>query len=162
MLLLGTTRDELGGSEWAHHVHGHLGGLPPRVDLAAEQALARLVADLADASAVTAAHDVSDGGLAQTLVEMVLRRGVGATVDLSAVADGDAFVALFSESVARAVVSVPADGVDDLLARASSYGVPVTRLGTTGGDALAVADAFEVSVDELRAAHEATLPALFA
>ncbi|MDX6283094.1 MAG: phosphoribosylformylglycinamidine synthase subunit PurL, partial [Kribbellaceae bacterium] len=109
VLLLGATRDELAGSEWAHQEHGHLGGLPPRVDLAAEQALGRLTADLADASAVTAAHDVSDGGLAQTLVEMVLRRGVGATVDLSAVADGDAFVALFSESVARAVVAVPAD-----------------------------------------------------
>ena len=81
VLLLGETRDELGGSEWAHHVHGHLGGLPPRVDLAAERALGRLMADAADQSLVTAAHDVSDGGLAQTLVEMVLRRGVGATVD---------------------------------------------------------------------------------
>ena len=40
LLLLGETRDELGGSEWAHVVHGHLGGLPPRLDLAAEQALA--------------------------------------------------------------------------------------------------------------------------
>ena len=88
---------------------------------------------------------MSDGGLAQTLVEMALRRGVGATVDLSAVAEGDPFVALFSESVARAVVAVPADGVDDLLARASSYRVPVTRLGTTGGDALTVTGTFEVS-----------------
>jgi phosphoribosylformylglycinamidine synthase len=161
VLLLGTTRAELAGSEWAHQEHGHLGGLPPRVDLAAEQALGRLTADLADASAVTAAHDVSDGGLAQTLVEMVLRRGVGAAVDLSAVADGDAFMALFSESVARAVVAVPADGVDDVLARASSYAVPVTRLGTTGGHSLAVTGTFELTVDELRAAHEATLPALF-
>jgi phosphoribosylformylglycinamidine synthase subunit PurL len=161
VLLLGRTGDELAGSEWAHHEHGHLGGLPPRVDLAAEQALGRLTADLADASALSAAHDVSDGGLAQTLVEMALRRGVGATVDLVAVADGDTFVALFSESVARAVVAVPADGVDDLLARASSYAVPVTRLGTTGGDTLSVTGAFAVTVDELRAAHEATLPALF-
>ena len=80
VLLLGETREELGGSEWAHHVHGHLGGRPPRVDLAAEKALGALLA--AAAGVVSAAHDVSDGGVAQALVEMALRRGVGATVAL--------------------------------------------------------------------------------
>jgi phosphoribosylformylglycinamidine synthase len=157
VLLLGETRDELGGSEWAHHVHGHLGGLPPRVDLAAELALGRLMAEAAAESLVTAAHDVSDGGLVQTLVEMVLRHDVGATVAV----DGDPFVALFAESVARAVVAVPAAGTDALLARATSYGVPATVIGRTGGDSLVVADAFEIGVDELRTAHEGTLPALF-
>jgi phosphoribosylformylglycinamidine synthase len=158
VLLLGETRDELGGSEWAHHVHGHLGGLPPAVHLPAEKALGALMAAAADDGLVTAAHDVSDGGLAQTLVEMVLRRGVGVTVTVS----GDPFVALFSESVARAVVAVPADRVADLEASASSYGVPVARLGTTGGETLAVQGIPAVGLDELRAAHEGTLPALFA
>jgi phosphoribosylformylglycinamidine synthase len=157
VLLLGETRDELGGSEWAHHVHGHLGGLPPRVDLAAEKALGALMAAAADDGLVTAAHDVSDGGLAQTLVEMVLRHGVGAAVTLGP----EPFVALFSESVARAVVAVPADRVADLEASASTYGVPVTRLGTTGGETLAVQGVLTVVVDELRAAHEGTFPALF-
>ncbi|MDQ1601446.1 MAG: phosphoribosylformylglycinamidine synthase subunit PurL [Actinomycetota bacterium] len=160
VLLLGEARDELGGSEWAHHVHGHLGGLPPRVDLAAEKALGALMAAAADDGLVTAAHDVSDGGLAQTLVEMVLRRGVGASVTVDDVA-GDAFVALFAESVARAVVAVPADRVADLEASASSYGVPVTRLGNTGGETLVVQGVLTVAVDELRAAHEGTFPALF-
>ena len=159
--LLGETRDELGGSEWAHHVHGHLGGLPPRVDLPAEKALSALLVAAAADGLVGAAHDVSDGGLAQTLVEMVLRHGVGATVTLGDVAEGDPFVALFAESVARAVVAVPAERYDDLVARASSSGVPVTRLGTTGGRSLGVEGLFEVGVDELSAAHEATLPALF-
>jgi phosphoribosylformylglycinamidine synthase len=157
VLLLGTTRDELSGSEWAHHVHGHLGGRPPAVDLAAEKALAGLMVEAARDGLVTAAHDVSDGGLAQTLVEMVLRRGTGATVALPA----DPFVALFGESAARAVVSVPADRVADLEARAAAYGVPVTRLGTTGGGALEAVGLFSVPLDELRAAHEGTLPALF-
>ena len=83
--------------------------------------------------------------------------GVGATVSV----EGDAFVALFSESVARAVVAVPADRLDALLAAASSYGVPVTRLGTTGGESLAVQGVLEVGLDELRTAHEGTLPGLF-
>ena len=160
VLLLGTTRDELAGSEWAHHVHGHLGGLPPAVDLAAEKALAALLQAAAAESLVTAAHDVSDGGLAQTLAEMVLRRGTGATVSLDAVAP-EPFVALFSESVARAVVAVPADRAADLAARAATYGVPVTRLGRTGGAALTVEGLLEVPVDDLRAAHHGTLPALF-
>jgi phosphoribosylformylglycinamidine synthase len=156
VLLLGETRDELGGSEWAHHVHGHLGGLPPAVDLSAERALGALMESVT--GLVTAAHDVSDGGLAQTLAELALRRGVGATVSV----DGDAFVALFSESVARAVVTVPADRIADLESAASTYGVPVTRLGTTGGESLAVQGLFEVPIDDLRAAHDGTLPALFA
>ena len=52
---------------------------------------------------------MAEGGLAQTLAERALRRGVGATVSLDEVAGGDAFVALFAESVARAVVTAPAD-----------------------------------------------------
>jgi len=161
VVLLGETRDELAGSEWAHEVHGHLGGLPPRVDLAAEKALASLMAEVAAAGVATAAHDVSDGGLAQTLAEMTLRRGVGATVSLDEVAGGDAFVALFAESVARAVVTAPADRVADLETSAATYGVRVTRLGTTGGGSLVVGD-IDLAVDELRAASERTLPALFA
>jgi phosphoribosylformylglycinamidine synthase len=136
-------------------VHGHLGGLPPRVDLAAEQALASLLA--AVGTVASAAHDLSDGGLAQALAEMALRRGVGATVTV----DGDPFVALFSESVARAVVALPADRVADVEAAAATYGVPLTRLGTTGGDALTVEGLLAIPLDELRAAHEGTLPALF-
>ncbi|HEX7188743.1 MAG TPA: phosphoribosylformylglycinamidine synthase subunit PurL [Actinomycetes bacterium] len=161
VVLLGETRDELGGSEWAHHVHGHLGGLPPAVDLAAEKALGSLMVAAASDGLVSAAHDVSDGGLAQTLVEMVLRRGVGATVSLDAVAGGDAFVALFAESVARAVVAVPPDRVGDLESAAATYGVPVTRLGTTGGELLSVDGLFDLPLHELRTAHAATLPALF-
>jgi phosphoribosylformylglycinamidine synthase len=137
-------------------VHGHLGGRPPTVDLAAEKALAALLFSLV--GVVTAAHDVSDGGLAQTVVEMVLRRGVGATVMLP----GDnPFVAMFSESVARAVVAVRTDRLPELEAAATSYGVPVTRLGTTGGEELVVEGLFTVPLAALRAAHERTLPALF-
>ena len=62
--LLGETRAELSGSEWAHVVHGHLGGLPPTVDLQAERALASLLHD--GVGLLTSAHDLSDGGLAQT------------------------------------------------------------------------------------------------
>lgn len=152
ILLLGTTREELSGSEWAHVVHGHLGGRPPAVDLAAERSLAELLADLVGVA--TSAHDLSDGGLAQALAEAGMVSGIGATVAL----EGDAFVGLFSESAARAIVTVPADRVDAARALAERHGVPVAEVGTTGGDALVVEGAFDVPLEELRAAWTATLP----
>ncbi len=158
VVLLGETRDELSGSEWAHVVHDHLGGLPPRVDLAAELALAELLVEASRSGLVTSAHDVSDGGLAQTLVESSLD-GTGCRVSLDEVAGGDAFTALFSESTARCVVTATGAGLDQLAALAATHGVPLTRLGTTGGDALVVDGALDVALTELRAAWSATLPA---
>ncbi|MCY7401559.1 MAG: phosphoribosylformylglycinamidine synthase subunit PurL [Nocardioides sp.] len=161
VFLLGETREELSGSEWAHVVHGHLGGLPPRVDLAAEQALAALLQDAARDSVVTSAHDLSDGGLAQCLAEASFRNGIGVSVSLDAVADGDAFVALFAESVARAIVTATTDNADALVALAKHHGVPLTPLGLTGGDTISVEGQFDLSVADARAAWEATLPAAF-
>jgi phosphoribosylformylglycinamidine synthase II len=158
LLLLGETRDELGGSEWAHVVHQHLGGHPPRPDLAAEMRLADVLVGCAGAGQLGAAHDVSDGGLAQCLVEMALASGVGARVLLP---DGDPFTALFSESVARAVVAVDQQYVDAVLAQCAEAGVPVGRIGEVGGASLDVADQFTIGLDELRTTSEATMPALF-
>ena len=157
LLLLGETRDELGGSEWAYHVHGHLGGRPPRVDLAAERALAGLLAAASEAGLLGAAHDVSDGGLAQTLVELALAGDAGVRVALGA----DPFVELYAESVARAVVAVRPEAVEAVVALAGEHGVPVRRIGTVEGDALVVEGQFEVPLPKLRAAHAGTLPALF-
>jgi phosphoribosylformylglycinamidine synthase len=163
VLLLGETRDELDGSEWAHVVHGHLGGVPPQVDLAAERILAEFLVDVGRTGALTAAHDLSDGGVAQACVEMALRNGVGAKI---AIPDSiDPFVFLFSESTARAIVTADPERVDMLLATATTLGVKMTRIGTVGGAGadLTFAGAEEISLplDELSAASDATLPALF-
>lgn len=153
IVLLGTTHEELSGSEWAHVVHGHLGGRPPAVNLANEHNLALVLRDLVGVA--TSAHDLSDGGLAQALAEAAMVSGIGARVDL----DGDAFLGLFSESAARAIVTVAADRVEELMTIAARHGVPASEIGTTGGDVLAVDGQFEVALDELRAAWTATLPA---
>ena len=123
-----------------------------------ERALARLLADLVGVA--TSAHDLSDGGLAQALTEAALVGGTGASVDVSEVA-GDAFVALFSESAARAIVTVAPEDVEELRALCARHDVPMTELGTTGGDALVVEGAFDVPLAELRTAWQATLPAAF-
>ncbi len=154
IFLLGEGREELSGSEWAHVEHGHLGGLPPVVDLAAERSLAELLAD--GVGLLTSAHDVSDGGLAQTLVEAALRHDVGAAVALP----GDAFLDLFGESAARVVVTVTDDGADALVDLAHRHGVPLTPLGRTGGSELSVEDQFTIPLADLREAWTATLPAV--
>ena len=159
--LLGATREELSGSEWAHVVHGHLGGTPPRVDLAAEKELGDILVNASRDGLVDAAHDLSDGGLAQALVESCLRRGIGARVWLPD--DLDAFVALFSESAGRAIVAVPRSEEVRFTDMCAARGFPHARIGVTDGrgeDALLdVQDQFSVSLGELRAAWSATLPA---
>jgi phosphoribosylformylglycinamidine synthase II len=155
VLLLGETKPEFGGSAWASVVHDHLGGKPPLVDLPAERALGELLSALGREGQVSSAHDIADGGLAQTLAESALRYGVGARLRL----DADPFTALFSESAARAVVTTPYP--DAVRAAARAAGVPVTELGTTGGDALSVDGLLDLRIAELRAAWSATLPALF-
>jgi phosphoribosylformylglycinamidine synthase len=157
LLLFGETDDELDGSEWAWVTHRHLGGRPPRVRLDAERALARTLCRAAAEGVVTGAHDLSDGGLAQALVESVLLDGVGAEVSV----DGDPFVALFSESTARMLVTCRDATVDRVLELAAEHDVPVARLGRTGGTSLHLAGICELPVEQLRTAHDATLPMLF-
>ena len=155
VLLLGETREELSGSTWADVVHNHLGGRPPVVDLAAEQALAALLQEAARRGLLSAAHDLSDGGLAMALVEGCLRHDVGVHVELD-----DPFVDLFSESSARAIVVVADDRHDELVSLAGQHDVELSSIGITGGDAFEVAGQLQVPLTELRTDWEATLPAV--
>ncbi len=159
--LLGTTREELSGSEWANVVHGHLGGRPPRVDLAAERELADILVNASRDGLIDAAHDLADGGLAQALVESCLRRGIGARVWFPD--ELDPFVAMFSESAGRAIVAVPRSEEVRFTDMCTARGFPHVRIGVTdghGADAvLDVQDQFSVPLSELRAAWSATLPA---
>jgi phosphoribosylformylglycinamidine synthase len=159
--LLGATADELSGSEWAHVVHAHLGGLPPQVDLDAEKELADILVNASRDGLVDAAHDLSDGGLAQALVEACLRNDIGARVWLP---DGvDAFVSLFSESAGRVIVAVPRSEEVRFTDMCAARGFPHARIGVTdgsGADAvLDVQGQFTLPLAEARAAWAATLPA---
>ena len=159
LLLLGSTREELGGSEWAWAEHRHLGGRPPRVDLARERLLSEVLVSGSRDGMLSSAHDVSDGGLAQTLVESALANGVGARIVLPA--GLTPFVQLFSESAGRALVSVPRSEELRFTEMCSARGLPCTRIGVTDGSGLDIQDLFDLPLDRLREAYEATLPALF-
>jgi len=167
--LLGTTATELSGSAWADTVHGHLGGLPPKLDLEQEKRLAGLLHAGAQQSLLSSAHDLSDGGLAQALAEAVLRFGVGARVWLREIMerDGvDAATALFSESTGRVLVSVPREDDVRFQGLCEGRGYPVLRIGVTDaaageGAALDIQDLFSLPIDELRQLSRGTLPANF-
>jgi phosphoribosylformylglycinamidine synthase len=157
VVLLGRTSQEFGGSAWAEVAHQHLGGLPPAADLDAERQLAILVTAAAAAGMLASAHDLSDGGLAIALAEACLHGGRGCAVVLR----GDPFTALFSESAARALVSVVPGREQEFAALAGEHGVPATVLGATTGDSLTVEGVFQVPLTELRQVWTETLPAIF-
>ena len=163
--VLGTTRDELAGSEWAHAIHHHLGGLPPVLDLNAEMTLAEILVAGSRESLFAAAHDVSEGGIAQTIAEMAMRSGVGVRLEIPV--GLDAFTFLWSESATRALVVVPQDRNDEFLALCESKSFPVAKIGVV--DALSKSvelagvfgESISLDIDELRTISEETLPRLF-
>ncbi|WP_425550004.1 phosphoribosylformylglycinamidine synthase subunit PurL [Actinomycetospora chlora] len=157
--LLGETREELDGSTWAGVVHDHLGGLPPRVDLAVEQRLAAFMADAAVDGLLSGAHDLSDGGLAQALVEAALATGRGAAVTLPPAPGLDPASVLFSETGARMLVTVAPGDEPELARRCVEAGQPAARLGEVGGDVLRIEGVEELPLAELRTLADATLPA---
>ncbi|MGC9669375.1 phosphoribosylformylglycinamidine synthase subunit PurL [Planosporangium sp. 12N6] len=161
LFLLGQTRAELSGSEWAWVTHSHLGGRPPMVDLAAEKLLASVLVTAAERGHLGAAHDLSDGGLAQALVESALRHDLGATISLPD--DVDPFVLLFSESAGRALVAVPRGHVDAFAALCTERNLAHARIGVVDGrsGALEVSGQFRIPLAELRQAYSSTLPGLF-
>ncbi|MGB4780273.1 phosphoribosylformylglycinamidine synthase subunit PurL [Microbacterium sp.] len=168
--LLGVTATDLSGSAWADTVHGHLGGRPPSVDLGQEKRLAELIHAASHQELVSSAHDLSAGGLGQALAEGVMRFGVGARVWLREIMerDGvDAATALFSESTGRVIVTVPREEDVKFRGLCEGRGYPVLRIGVTDvaadGDepALEIQDVFTLTVAELRAHAQGTLPAAF-
>ncbi len=165
IILLGRTREELDGGEWAHALHGHLGGTPPKVDLAAEKALAEFFADAARRGLLSSAHDLSDGGLAIALAESVLTGGTGASIDLTPVLgrdEVDVFTALFSESTARAIVTVRSEhDLATLVGIAETHGVPLARLGVTDGHSLRIKDVLDLPGEQMSEAHTGTMRRYF-
>jgi phosphoribosylformylglycinamidine synthase II len=152
--LVGAFRPSLAGSE-LEKLRGHLSAGLPDVDLA-EQADALVALRAAIRSgAVVSAHDVAEGGLACALAECCIEGGIGAQVDVSAVAD-DPEAALFGEAPGGVLVAGPREAIDAI------DGALV--LGETGGDALELASrAGTLNIPVLRARDiwERAIPDLF-
>jgi phosphoribosylformylglycinamidine synthase len=129
VLVVGETRDELGGSEYLL-ARGLAGGFVPKLDRALSKPVLEAVAACTRAGVANAVHDCSDGGLGVALAEMAFSGGLGMAVDAAALprrAVDRLDLALFSESLSRLVLTVPKSRLER--ARGLLKGVPHAVVG---------------------------------
>jgi len=164
--LLGTTEEELDGSVWSEVIHDHLGGLPPKVKLQEEKKLAEALNAASLQGLLASAHDLSEGGLAQALVESTTRFNIGARVYLDELEEKNNIsktAVLFSETTARVLVTVGREDDVKFVGLCEQRGIPITRIGVTDTEpTLEIQNIASWPLATLRAASEATLPELFA
>src|ERR1700757_4875780 len=158
ILLIGETHGWLGQSVYLRDICSREEGAPPPVDLAAEKRNGCVVRGMIHAGTATAVHDVSDGGLLIALAEMAMASGIGAQL-LAAPAAIVPHAYWFGEDQARYIVTVREEEAGRVLAKMKGAGVPCTRIGTTGGDAIAIAGEDPVSVAALKDGFEHWFPA---
>ncbi|HMA53328.1 MAG TPA: AIR synthase-related protein, partial [Acidobacteriota bacterium] len=165
VVLIGESREDLGGTEYLKTIHGLEAGFPPSIDLEQEKRNQEFLLDSIEAGLIRSAHDLSEGGLAVALAECAFHSEgrIGCTVELAG--DGRDDALLFGESQSRIVVTCRRAKVAGLLAKAAAAGVPAKAIGRTGGDAIAVRRSdrqiLRVPVDEAFHAWKDSLPAFF-
>ena len=163
VFLLGAAgSDGLGGSEYVMRHTGRVAGPAPRIDLELEARLQNLLVELAEAELLSSAHDLAEGGLAVALAESATAVDdphdmVGASIALDRITAAQ----LFGEAPTRVLVSTAPEKRAEMARRAEAAQVPLSRLGTTGGDKLIVkgphGPAIDVALAELRHARETCL-----
>ncbi|HEY7357867.1 MAG TPA: phosphoribosylformylglycinamidine synthase subunit PurL [Ktedonobacterales bacterium] len=146
--------EDLGGSTYLKTLHQQVAGRPPALDLERERAVQRLCLEAYRAGLLRSAHDCSDGGLAVALAEACIWGNAGMIAEANLLASGAAvdlktLALCFGEAPSRIVVSLGADVWPRLSALADAAGVPISRLGTVGGDALTIGQAIAVPVADL-------------
>ncbi len=152
--IIGNVDDNFSGSEWAHINGKQIGDRSPVADLDMEQRLVKLL--LEGQPLFEAAHDISNGGFAASISEMVMRTNVGATITL----EGNVAAELLAETPGRVVVAINESNTNAITALAGKYQIPVRRVGSTGGNSLTI-NGGAISIDELREANTGVLEALF-
>ena len=158
LILIGETTGWLGASIYLAEILSREDGAPPPVDLAAEKLNGDYVRKLIRNRRVTAVHDLSDGGLAVAACEMAFGSGLG--VKLSGPHGGARHGWFFGEDQARYLLAVEENSVNPVVSTAKAKGIAAQVVGTVGGDRVRADGAFDVSLEDLRAANEAWLPNL--
>jgi phosphoribosylformylglycinamidine synthase len=153
VVLLGRTREELGGSEYLKLIHGLTRGTPPWIDLKMERAVQDCCREAIEQRLLRSAHDISDGGLAVALAECSIsgpEKPLGVRIERHEMIRGDAL--LFSESQSRIVVSLAEKNLGELKEVAARRGVPLQVIGSVGGNRFTIQQLVGLPVEELRAA----------
>ncbi|TGT75769.1 phosphoribosylformylglycinamidine synthase subunit PurL [bacterium M00.F.Ca.ET.159.01.1.1] len=150
----------LGQSVYMRDIHGRADGPPPPVDLAHEKRVGDHVRSLIASGIVTAAHDVSDGGLAVALAEMAMASGIGAAIP--GLTGTDPIPVWFGEDQGRYLLTLSIDPQsgewDRIREEQSKLGIFAPWIGTTGGRELKLGGTRPIPVSELKTAHEGWFP----
>jgi len=134
LFLVGTTKEEMGGSA-LYRRFGGKGGLVPNVDPRRLKSSIKLMNDVMKEGMVRSCHDLSDGGLAVSLAEMCIAGDIGAEIDLGAVGEMSDLARLFSESNTRWVVEIDKGREREFI---DHMNIPIARLGHVGGSKLRI------------------------
>ncbi len=156
ILLIGKTDGWLGQSLYLRDICGREDGATPPVDLAAERRNGDFVRGLIASEAVTAVHDVSDGGLAVALAKMAMAGGIGASIEVSPPLPEHAF--LFGEDQARYIVTATLENADAIRDAAENAGVACEIIGVTGQCTLTLGFGTAILLGDLMRVHEGWLP----
>jgi phosphoribosylformylglycinamidine synthase len=160
LILIGATTGQLGQSLWLREILGREDGAPPSVDLAAERKNGDFVRTQILSGAVTACHDLSDGGLLAALTEMALAGDTGATL-LPAPTNIPPHAYYFGEDQARYLLVTARKPA--ILAAAAAAGIQAQHIGHANDDKnLTLPDGTAIFLDTLRNANEAFFPTWFA
>jgi phosphoribosylformylglycinamidine synthase len=161
LVVIGTRGGHLGQSLWLREIAGRSEGPPPPVDLEAERRTGEFVRQQVVKGALTAVHDVSDGGIAVAIAEMALAGNIGALIQPAG--PGHAARQFFAEDQGLYVATIDDGQLLDFLTGADAAGVEVEPIGRTAGKRLIfeLADGdYCVTLDDLRAASESFFPKL--
>lgn len=140
---VGVTRDEMGGSNY-YRLENARSSRAPDVDIPAlKTSIDKMLAAM-DSRLIAACHDIGDGGLAVAVTEMCIGGKLGAELDLGEIV-GRGDVKLFSESNTRWLVEVPEERAVEF--EAAMSGIPILKLGKTGGDSLLIIDGEQIMVE---------------
>jgi phosphoribosylformylglycinamidine synthase len=162
VLLIGSTHGWLGQSLYLRDICGREEGAPPLVDLATEKRNGDFVRDLIARRIATAAHDISDGGLAVAVAEMAMASGIGADLRTAPAGPLPPAPFWFGEDQGRYVVTVRDGDAAAVMERGDAGDIPVTRIGTTGGNALLLPGERSMQVKMLSERFESWLPGYMA
>ncbi|HEV1997943.1 MAG TPA: AIR synthase related protein, partial [Candidatus Dormibacteraeota bacterium] len=157
VLLVGQTQDDLGGSEFLKTCVGRVAGRPPALDMEVEKRAHEAILNAADERLLQSCHDLSDGGLAVAVAESAFIGGIGVACDSVDRLGLDLTVALFSESQSRFLVSCRPRDVGAFESLCKRQQVPAQRIGTVGGELIALGERVSLPLAEARELWENAL-----
>ncbi|MCF7809461.1 phosphoribosylformylglycinamidine synthase subunit PurL [bacterium] len=160
--LLGEAKGHgLGGSSYLNIIHDMNAGALTPVDMNDEKRLIDLLIKLVDKGLIQSAHDVSDGGLAVCIAECCMmdrKKMIGVSIDFPV--EGSSAAHLFGEAPGRVVVSVKPENVNVFEQTAKTSGVPIRKIGSTGGNNFTWKNTFDLSINQIASEYYEAIPRL--